>query len=145
MIIFFSDQNTTEPLKDIAWELTAKWPFETEYGNHVCFKLTEIIILSLVILSQLHIITHVHFSIVFRRFLFHVGTGISIFEASCQKSVLVYLYRVLTISVTILPVPKLPPGHCMPKTDGSIEQILGRAWKTLSGAGMDMAGMNMCG
>ncbi|CBY10575.1 unnamed protein product [Oikopleura dioica] len=125
------DQNTTEPLKDIAWELTAKWPFETEYGNHVCFKLTEIIILSLVILSQLHIITHVHFSIVFRRFLFHVGT--------------VYLYRVLTISVTILPVPKLPPGHCMPKTDGSIEQILGRAWKTLSGAGMDMAGMNMCG
>ncbi|CAG5097676.1 Oidioi.mRNA.OKI2018_I69.XSR.g15181.t1.cds [Oikopleura dioica] len=118
------DQNTTAPLPDIAWELTAKWPFETEFGNHLCFKLTEIIILCLTVLAHLHFITHVHFSIVFRRWLFHVGT--------------VYLYRVLTISVTILPVPKLPPNHCMPKTDGSVEQILQRAWKTLSGAGMEI-------
>lgn len=125
------EQNSTEPLPDIAWEITSKWPFSTVYGYHFCFKLTEIIGLVLTILASIHTITHVHFSIVLRRFLFHIGT--------------VYLYRVITISVTILPVPKLPPNTCMPKTDGSVEQILARAFSTLSGAGMDMAGYNMCG
>ena len=81
--------------------------------------------------AGLHIITHRHTSIIMRRFFFHFGT--------------VYMYRVFTISMTILPVPKLPPGHCMPPTDGSISQILARSAQQLIGGGMDMTGVNMCG
>ena len=66
-----------------------------------------------------------------RRFFFHFGT--------------VYLYRVATIYVTILPVPKLAPGHCMPPTDGSLKQLFERSFGTLAGGGMDMTGKNMCG
>ena len=79
----------------------------------------------------IHIILHRHTSIVLRRFLFHFGS--------------VYLYRVLTIYVTILPVPKLPQGHCMPRTNGTVRQILERSFQTLAGGGMDITGKNMCG
>lgn len=82
-------------------------------------------------LVGVHILTHQHTSVILRRFFFHFGT--------------VYLYRVVTISVTILPVPKLPNGHCMPPTDGSLQQIFARSFGQLVGGGMDMTGNNMCG
>ena len=82
-------------------------------------------------LVGIHVLTHQHRSIILRRFFFHFGT--------------VYLYRVVTISVTILPVPKLPPGHCMSPTDGSLQQIFARSFGQLVGGGMDMTGNNMCG
>ena len=75
--------------------------------------------------------THSHSSIVLRRLCFHFGT--------------VYLYRVATIYVTILPIPKLAPGHCMPPTDGSFKQMLERSFGQLTGMGMDITGKSMCG
>lgn len=125
------EQNSTAPLNDVAWRITAHWPFNTTTGIHACFRATEIIGLSLMSLVIIHIILHRHTSIVLRRFLFHFGS--------------VYLYRVLTIYVTILPVPKLPQGHCMPRTNGTVRQILERSFQTLAGGGMDITGKNMCG
>lgn len=124
-------QNSTAPLGDVAWVVTDNWPFQAEFGIHECFRATEIIGVTLMVLAGLHIITHRHTSIILRRFFFHFGT--------------VYLYRVLTISVTILPVPKLPPGHCLAPSDGSAAAIFSRAFGTLLGGGMDMTGVNMCG
>jgi len=126
------DQNSTEPLQDVAWTVTEHiFGKQAEHGIHACFKATEIIGLVLMGLTLVHIITHSHSSIVLRRFFFHFGT--------------VYLYRVATIYVTILPVPKLAPGHCMPPTDGSLKQLFERSFGTLAGGGMDMTGKNMCG
>jgi shingomyelin synthase len=124
-------QNETAPLRDVFWNITAKWPFNTEYGIHAAFRATEIIGLILISLAALHVISHRHTSIILRRFFFHFGT--------------VYLYRVFTISLTILPVPKLPPNQCMPPTDGSLRQVLARSFGQLVGGGMDMTGNNMCG
>jgi hypothetical protein len=47
--------------------------------------------------------------------------------------------------VTIFPVPKLPPGHCRERSDGSAAAIVARAWETLVGGGLDMNGVIMCG
>jgi shingomyelin synthase len=124
-------QNETQPLRDIAWNITAGWPFRSTYGVHACFRATEIIGLTLISLAGLHILSHRHTSIILRRFFFHMGT--------------VYLYRVFTISLTILPVPKLHPGKCMPPTDGSVGAIISRSVSQLIGGGMDMTGQNMCG
>jgi len=125
-------QNTTEGhptyLQDIFWNITSSFCPE---GCHSFFRATEIIGLVLMGLTLLHIVNHRHTSIVLRRFFFHFGT--------------VYFYRVFTISFTILPVPKLPAGHCMPATDGTWSAILKRAFGVLAGGGMDMTGKNMCG
>ena len=55
------------------------------------------------------------------------------------------MYRIFTISFTILPVPAVEINHCAPKTDGSPGQIFSRASKLFIGAGMDLTGQNMCG
>jgi len=125
-------QNTTDGsptyLHDIFWNLTSSYCPE---GCHTFFRATEIIGLVLMGLTLLHIVNHRHTSIVLRRFFFHFGT--------------VYFYRVFTISVTILPVPKLPANYCMEPTDGSWGAIFKRAFGVLAGGGMDMTGKNMCG
>merc|ERR1711935_423756 len=125
-------QNTTDGqptyLHDIFWNITSSF---CPQGCHSFFRATEIIGLVLMGLTLLHIVNHRHTSIVLRRFFFHFGT--------------VYFYRVLTISVTILPVPKLPEHHCMAPTDGTWGAILKRAFGVLAGGGMDMTGKNMCG
>jgi len=93
------EQTADSHLEDIAWNITSKWPT----GIKPCLKATEIIALSLIYLTLLHALLHKDRSVILRRFLFHIGT--------------VYGYRILTTSVTILPVPKLPLDSCMPKTD----------------------------
>ena len=50
--IIFLVQNETEPLRDIAWNLTAKWPFFTQTGIHACFRATEIIGIILMSLGE---------------------------------------------------------------------------------------------
>ena len=81
--------------------------------------------------AYLHIFTHRHPSIVLRRFFFHFGT--------------VYGYRSFTMTSTILPVPKLPPGHCTSKTDGTLGAVVKRALHTLAGGGLDLNGVTLCG
>ena len=96
------EQNTTSYLRDIAWNVTSEWPT----GIHACFRATESIGLILFIISSCHMVSHRYRSIILRRFFFHIGT--------------VYMYRIFTISFTILPVPKLPLNNCAPKTDGQL-------------------------
>ena len=45
-------QNETKPLRDVAWNITAKWPFNAPYGVHACFRATEIIGLTLISLGM---------------------------------------------------------------------------------------------
>ena len=74
---------------------------------------------------------HKHTAIILRRFFFLFGT--------------VYFYRIITVPVNVLPVPPLPEGHCMPPTDGSWAQILGRVFGVLGGGGMSITGKTLCG
>jgi len=121
------EQNSTAPLRDIAWKVTPAYPI----GLPFAFKATEIIGMVLFSLALGQLINNKYRSILLRRFFFHIGT--------------VYMYRIITISFTILPVPAVKPDHCAPKTDGSISEILMRAGKLFLGAGMDITGQNMCG
>ena len=110
------------------------WPYLVLFKKKFFFKpvkTTEIIGMVLFTLALGQLINNKYRSILLRRFFFHIGT--------------VYMYRIITISFTILPVPAVKPDHCAPKTDGSISEILMRAGKLFLGAGMDITGQNMCG
>ena len=48
-----SDQATTKPLDDIAWYITSKAPFNTEYGIVEFFDFTEYVMSSLSIIGEL--------------------------------------------------------------------------------------------
>ena len=50
---FFLDQATTKPLDDIAWYITSKAPFNTEYGIVEFFDFTEYVMSSLTIIGEL--------------------------------------------------------------------------------------------
>ena len=51
--IIFSEQATTKPLDDIAWYITSKAPFNTEYGIVEFFDFTEYVMSSLTIIGEL--------------------------------------------------------------------------------------------
>lgn len=51
--LIFSEQATTKPLDDIAWYITSKAPFNTEYGIVEFFDFTEYVMSSLTIIGEL--------------------------------------------------------------------------------------------
>ena len=74
---------------------------------------------------------HQNRCVVFARFWFELGT--------------MYLYRCVTMSVTTIPVMKVEPNFCLPKSDGTPMALFLRGAKTFVSLGMKRSGQNLCG
>ena len=74
---------------------------------------------------------HQNRCVVFARFWFELGT--------------MYLYRCVTMSVTTIPVMKVEPNFCLPKSDGTPVALFLRGAKTFVSLGMKRSGQNLCG
>jgi hypothetical protein len=125
------DQATTKPLDDIAWYITSKAPFNTEYGIVEFFDFTEYVMSSLTIIALWSIWRHQKRCVVLARVFFEAGT--------------MFAYRCVTMYVTILPVMKVEQNYCLPKSDGTPTALFLRAWKTWTSLGMKKSGQNLCG
>lgn len=125
------DQATTKPLDDIAWYITSKSPFNTEYGIVVFFDFAEYVMSSLMVIAFWSMWRHQKRCVVFARLFFELGT--------------MFAYRCVTMYVTIIPVMKVEQNYCLPKSDGTPTALFLRGAKTFLTLGMKRSGQNLCG
>lgn len=111
-------------------------PLPDKFFDHVsrvewAFRVTEVIGVILVILWFIQWLFLKHRAIVGRRFFFLQG--------------LLYLYRMVTMYITTLPVPSMHM-ECAPKLHNDYHEKLKRVFQLLSGAGLSIIGSHhMCG
>jgi len=125
------DQATTKPLDDIAWYITARAPFNTEYGILIFFDYAEYVMSSMMVLTFWSLWRHPKRCVVFSRLWFELGT--------------MYVYRCVTMYVTTIPVMKVEQNFCLPKSDGTPLALFLRGAKTFASLGMKRSGRNLCG